>query len=85
MAAYQKALGKKITTEVAAASDYDKYGGVWFYAEPYHQVQSAYRFVTAVMRVARVHFMPGRVLPTHARRPPRLEHAIFPIRLMATW
>lgn len=43
-AAYEKALAEKtgrsdrqITTEVAAASDYDKYGGVWFYAEAYHQ------------------------------------------------
>jgi len=41
--AYEKRLeevtGKKrpITTEIAAASDYDKYGGVWYFAEPYHQ------------------------------------------------
>lgn len=37
--AYEKALGggRKITTEIAAASDYDKYGGLWYYAEPYHQ------------------------------------------------
>ena len=40
--AYEKALadagkGRKITTEVAAASDYEKYGGLWFYAEGYHQ------------------------------------------------
>lgn len=42
--AYEKALQeksgnleKKITTEITAASDYDKYGGLWYYAEPYHQ------------------------------------------------
>ena len=40
--AYQKALadagkGRTITTEVAAASDYDQYGGLWYYAESYHQ------------------------------------------------
>lgn len=26
-----------ITTEIAASSDYDKYGGLWFYGEKYHQ------------------------------------------------
>jgi len=41
-AAYEGALaaagkGKPITTEVSAASDYDDYGGLWFYAEQYHQ------------------------------------------------
>lgn len=36
-AAYEKLLGRPITTEVAAASDYDKYGGLWYYAEAYHQ------------------------------------------------
>jgi len=41
--AYEKALEEKtglkreITTEIAAASDYDKYGGLWYYGEPYHQ------------------------------------------------
>ena len=41
--AYEKALAeqtgkdRKITTEIAAASDYDQYGGVWYYAEQYHQ------------------------------------------------
>jgi len=35
--AYEKLLGKTITTEIAAASDYDKYGGLWYYAESYHQ------------------------------------------------
>jgi len=35
--AYEKQLGRKITTEVAAAADYDKYGGLWYFAEPYHQ------------------------------------------------
>jgi peptide-methionine (S)-S-oxide reductase len=41
--AYEKALEEKtglkraITTEIAAASDYDKYGGLWYFAEPYHQ------------------------------------------------
>merc|ERR1712159_646266 len=34
---YEKKLGRPITTEVAAASDYDQYGGVWYYAEEYHQ------------------------------------------------
>jgi len=36
-AAYEKQLGKTITTEVAAAADYEKYGGLWYFAEPYHQ------------------------------------------------
>lgn len=36
-AAYEKALGRPITTECAAASDYDKYGGLYYYAENYHQ------------------------------------------------
>ena len=41
-AAYQSALeaaGKTrpITTEIAAAADYESYGGLWFYAESYHQ------------------------------------------------
>lgn len=37
-AAYEKALGgREIKTEIAAASDYDKYGGLWYFAEPYHQ------------------------------------------------
>ena len=41
-AAYEKALkGKKITTECAAASDYDQYGGVFYYGEDYHQQVSA--------------------------------------------
>jgi len=40
--AYEKALakagkGRPITTEMAAASDYDQYGGLWFYGEQYHQ------------------------------------------------
>eukprot|EP00566_Odontella_aurita_P015810 CAMPEP_0113539418 /NCGR_PEP_ID=MMETSP0015_2-20120614/7905_1 /TAXON_ID=2838 /ORGANISM="Odontella" /LENGTH=288 /DNA_ID=CAMNT_0000439091 /DNA_START=186 /DNA_END=1052 /DNA_ORIENTATION=+ /assembly_acc=CAM_ASM_000160 len=35
--AYEEQLGRPITTEIAAASDYDKYGGLWYYAEPYHQ------------------------------------------------
>lgn len=30
-------LKRKITTEIAPASDYEKYGGLWFFAEPYHQ------------------------------------------------
>lgn len=34
---YEGKLGKKITTEVAAASDYEKYGGLWYFAEVYHQ------------------------------------------------
>ncbi|CAJ1957562.1 unnamed protein product [Cylindrotheca closterium] len=38
-AAYEKALGgsREITTEIAAASDYEKYGGLWYFAEQYHQ------------------------------------------------
>lgn len=38
-AAYEAALGggRKITTECAAASDYDQYGGLWYYGEQYHQ------------------------------------------------
>lgn len=35
--AYEEQLGRPITTEIAAASDYDQYGGLWYYAEPYHQ------------------------------------------------
>jgi peptide-methionine (S)-S-oxide reductase len=37
--AYEKALGgeRSITTEIAAASDYDQYGGLWYFAEAYHQ------------------------------------------------
>jgi peptide-methionine (S)-S-oxide reductase len=36
-AAYEKALGRPITTELAAAADYDSYGGCFFHAENYHQ------------------------------------------------
>lgn len=42
-AAYEKQLAEKtgadreITTEIAASSDYDQYGGLWYFAEPYHQ------------------------------------------------
>lgn len=41
--AYEKRLEEKtgskreITTEIAAASDYEKYGGLWYFAEPHHQ------------------------------------------------
>jgi len=39
--AYEQALGnadeRPITTEIAAAADYEKYGGVWYFAEAYHQ------------------------------------------------
>lgn len=37
--AYEAALpgDRKVTTEIAPASDYDKYGGVWYFAEAYHQ------------------------------------------------
>ena len=40
--AYQQALtsagiNRVITTEIASASDYDPYGGLWFFAEQYHQ------------------------------------------------
>jgi peptide-methionine (S)-S-oxide reductase len=28
---------RKISTEIAAAADYDKYGGLWFFGESYHQ------------------------------------------------
>ena len=37
MKAYEAQLGRPITTEVAAASDYDQYGGLWYFAEQYHQ------------------------------------------------
>ena len=37
--ACRRALGRKITTEVA--SDYDKYGGVFYYAEDYHRASAA--------------------------------------------
>merc|ERR1719213_882975 len=36
-AAYEKLLGRTITTEIASADDYEQYGGLWFYAESYHQ------------------------------------------------
>lgn len=36
-AAYEKQIGREITTEIAAASDYDKYGGLWYFGEVYHQ------------------------------------------------
>ena len=36
-AAYEEQLGRPITTEIAAASDYDKHGGLWYFGEPYHQ------------------------------------------------
>lgn len=39
-AAYEKGLGRKITTECAAASDYDKYGGLYYYAENYHRASA---------------------------------------------
>lgn len=41
--AYEQALSKAsgtdrtITTEIKAASDYDQYGGLWYFAEDYHQ------------------------------------------------
>merc|ERR1712137_1086429 len=41
--AYETALEEKtglkreITTEIAPASDYEKYGGLWYFAEAYHQ------------------------------------------------
>jgi len=35
--AYENQLGKKITTEIASADDYEKYGGLWFFGEVYHQ------------------------------------------------
>jgi len=36
-AAYEKALGRTITTECAPAADYDQYGGVFYYGEDHHQ------------------------------------------------
>eukprot|EP00555_Chaetoceros_dichaeta_P002667 CAMPEP_0198250008 /NCGR_PEP_ID=MMETSP1447-20131203/1346_1 /TAXON_ID=420782 /ORGANISM="Chaetoceros dichaeta, Strain CCMP1751" /LENGTH=325 /DNA_ID=CAMNT_0043934767 /DNA_START=24 /DNA_END=1001 /DNA_ORIENTATION=+ len=36
-AAYETQLGKAITTEIAAAEDYDQYGGLWYFGEVYHQ------------------------------------------------
>jgi peptide-methionine (S)-S-oxide reductase len=40
--AYEKALksagiDRPIATQIASASDYDKYGGLWYFAESYHQ------------------------------------------------
>ena len=40
--AYETALlmdgtDQHITTEIAAATDYDQYGGLWYFGEPYHQ------------------------------------------------
>jgi len=35
--AYEKQLGRPITTEIAAAADYEQYGGIWYFAEKYHQ------------------------------------------------
>lgn len=35
--AYEAKLGKTITTEVTSANAYDAYGGLWFFAEDYHQ------------------------------------------------
>mmetsp|Transcript_3832 Transcript_3832/g.4514 ORF Transcript_3832/g.4514 Transcript_3832/m.4514 type:complete len:336 (-) Transcript_3832:200-1207(-) len=35
--AYEKQLGKTITTEIASADDYEQYGGLWFFGEVYHQ------------------------------------------------
>ena len=41
--AYEKALEentgakREITTEIASSTDYDKYGGLWYFAEQYHQ------------------------------------------------
>lgn len=36
--AYEKALGgREIKTEIASASDYDKYGKLWYFAEQMHQ------------------------------------------------
>mmetsp|Transcript_64944 Transcript_64944/g.130601 ORF Transcript_64944/g.130601 Transcript_64944/m.130601 type:complete len:105 (+) Transcript_64944:2-316(+) len=37
MEAYSKKLGRTITTEVASATDFEEYGGLWFYGEKYHQ------------------------------------------------
>ena len=36
-AAYEKALGRTITTECAPAANYEQYGGCFYYAEDYHQ------------------------------------------------
>ena len=37
--AYEKALGRPIVTECAAASDYDEYGGCFYYGEDYHRMR----------------------------------------------
>jgi len=34
---YEGKLGRPITTEIAAAADYEQYGGLWYFAEQYHQ------------------------------------------------
>jgi peptide-methionine (S)-S-oxide reductase len=36
-AAYEAKLGKTITTEIASATAYEEYGGLWYYGEAYHQ------------------------------------------------
>ena len=43
-------IGRPITTEIAAALDYDKYGGLWYYAEAYHQ-QATY-IVSQVLAIS---------------------------------
>ena len=57
-AGHGKALGTSITTETAAAADYDKYGGVFYYGEDYHQQA----------RGAHRHALPP---PPHALLPPQ--------------
>jgi peptide-methionine (S)-S-oxide reductase len=67
-AAYEKALGRKITTECAAASDYDKYGGLYYYAENYHRASAMAFGRVAARSIQRVAARPAcqrcaRLLP----------------------
>merc|ERR1711865_429113 len=35
--AYEKQLGKTITTEIKGAEEFEQYGGLWYFGEVYHQ------------------------------------------------
>jgi peptide-methionine (S)-S-oxide reductase len=37
LAAAKSGQSRKITTEIQSARHYDQYGGLWYFAEPYHQ------------------------------------------------
>ena len=48
-AAYEKQLGSKIKTQIAAASDYEKYGGLWHFAEPLSSAVSCQAWLTSLL------------------------------------